>query len=1195
MVRLADRNQNATDVLEYGLDMTHQLTFESFFEEITANLPHRWQSDLSAPSECGSRLIRIPTGFGKTLGVVAVWLWHRVVQKDESWPRRLVWCLPLRVLVEQTEYEVRSALGRAGCLWDGKNEHHGKVGIHLLMGGADANQWYLHPEHEAVLIGTQDMLLSRAMNRGYACPRARWPMEFGLLSQDALWVMDEVQLMDVGLATSGQLQSFRDEDLRGKETFRPCHTWWMSATLQPDWLKKSPDTKNLSEALESSTYRIEETRRTGHLWSDVHRPLEVIEFEHPKALASRVAEAHLRRQTDADEMGPTIVVVNTVSRCVETWEALKKSRPLQDHGTDLRLVHSRFRPFDRKGWRDEFLNRKACNEPSNRIIVSTQVVEAGVDISTSLLFTELAPWPNLVQRFGRSARWGGTGRVIVADFGYAKEMNEKMAAPYSLVELEASLRVLHELVNVAPRHLEEFEESHPDLLPRLYPYEPRHLLLRHELDELFDTSSDLSGADIDISRFIRSGDERDVQVFWAEVQDGGEPSPSRKPNREELCSVPFLRAQEWLCGIGRSEKLSDGKRAWVWDWLTREWRSASRRDLYPGQTVLVDARVGGYSHEQGWDKSLRGMVEPVSMSEDAHYEDRPCWKWDRTKGGWEPSQRRIRRSCPEDDSNDSEDDESLSVLGDWQTIAAHGLQVGSEIDRIATLVSPNMRTLLNLAGRWHDLGKSHPAFQGCIQSDDRPHRDDIAKAPDRAWPCNQKNMYRISEHEQRQGFRHELASTLALFAILQRHQPEHEALLGPWQEWLNALGEMKPAATATSEPSAIEQEILELNAAQFDLLAYIVCAHHGKVRMAWHSGPSDQKAKDTQLRIRGVRNGDLLPPVTLALGNENFHQLPATKLDLSPAEIGLSIRTGRSWTERTICLLENYGPFCLAWLETLLRVADQRASKGPVSDTLLAESQLNDQGAEDVQTELETSNQALARSDHGGTPATSSASDSEPRGELHGYGRGASGRDLDSGTTRAPYGATRYVETEVGILSYQALAPLLAERVGHAEFDISVRKFAELRIEDLLLELHRRVCGDLLPRIAGRWRVRNVRTGAHTPPQYWRVPMQMREFAANLDERLSNIENDEQSQSLRDLAFAEGRFLHIHPFEDFNGRVARLFLIELLHRMELPVIDTATRTSDERKNYFQALRAYDRNDPRPLIGIWKKRLSEAAA
>ena len=42
------------------------------------------------------------------------------------------------------------------------------------------------------------MLLSRALNRGYGMSRYRWPMHFGLLNNDCLWVMDEVQLMGRG-------------------------------------------------------------------------------------------------------------------------------------------------------------------------------------------------------------------------------------------------------------------------------------------------------------------------------------------------------------------------------------------------------------------------------------------------------------------------------------------------------------------------------------------------------------------------------------------------------------------------------------------------------------------------------------------------------------------------------------------------------------------------------------------------------------------------------------------------------------------------------------------------------------------------------------------------------------------------------------------------------------------------------------
>ena len=1171
--------------------MTQRLSFEALFEEATSRQPYQWQIDLSKPLECGNQLIRIPTGFGKTLGVLTVWLWHRVVRRDESWPRRLVWCLPMRVLVEQTEREVRSLLDAVDHLWDGKSAHSGKVGVHLLMGGISDNQWHRYPEHEAVLIGTQDMLLSRAMNRGYACPRARWPMEFGLLSQDALWVMDEVQLMDVGLSTSAQLQAFRDQDAQAAISFRPCHTWWMSATLQPDWLKVSPDTEEISIALEPNTVRIPRENRSGHLWDDVSRPIETVSCANTKVLASQIVESHSRRRSESDNKGPTLVVVNTVKRAVETWEALKKDRVLKEKGTDLRLVHSRFRPIDRKRWTNEFLNRESCTQTVDRIIVSTQVIEAGVDISTSLLFTELAPWPSLVQRFGRCARWGGTGKVIIVDFGHDSQRN---ALPYSVDDLDASRAALGKFTDVGPGQLEQFEEAHPELLKSLYPFDTRHLLLRHEIDELFDTSSDLSGADIDISRFIRSGDERDVQVFWETVDQGNQPSTSRKPNREELCSVPFVEARQWLFGAGKSENLAEGKRAWVWDWLGREWRRANRRDIYPGQTVLVEASVGGYSNEKGWNGSLREQVEPVAVSQKKQSVNQPCWKWNQKAGGWELGERQIQQDCPEHESDDAEDDESLSISGEWQTIATHGLEVGVEADRIAAVLCSDLRSLLSLAGRWHDLGKAHPAFQGCIQADDRPARDDLAKAPNKAWPCSPRNMYRIDEHEQRRGFRHELASTLGLFAVLQRHLPEHEALLGPWVEWLDVLGKEGTADRNVSDPNAVEQEILELSAGDFDLLAYLVCAHHGKVRMAWHTSPSDQKAEDSEMRIRGVRNGDVLPPIHIASRTGHNCELPPASLDLSPSEIGLSHRTGRSWSERALNLLEKYGPFSLAWLETLLRVADQRASAKQVSDTLLLAHQHIERGTDNVGNGMGASDSPMAESSAGGASEATSRSNSGSRRQLYGHGGRAGRRGMDSSTTRAPYGATRYIETRLGILSYQELAPLIAEKVALTEFDIFEREFAELSIERLLLELHRRVCDELLPDMAGRWRTREVTVGSHNPPSYWRVPVLMREFSADLEARLSNVGTDLSAELAGDLVFAEGRLLHIHPFEDFNGRVTRLFLIELLLRMDLPIMDTATRSLEERDKYFEALRAYDRNDPQPLIAIWQHRISNAA-
>lgn len=909
------------------------MNYETFFAKIANHeKPYKWQINLATANDCANRLIRIPTGFGKTLGVLSTWLFHRLQRNNEQWPRRLVWCLPMRVLVEQTEQVIRDALGSLGLLWEEGMAHSGRVGVHLLMGGVGSGEWHLHPEHCAVLIGTQDMLLSRAMNRGYASPRARWPMEFGLLNQDCLWVMDEVQLMDVGLATSAQLQAFRSDDENSGKSPRPCFTWWMSATLQRRWLTKSPDTTEMTESLPQSDIPAE--GRTGRLWDDVSKACRLETIKDEKDLAALIAREHELNGFGA--AGITLVVLNTVDRAAKAFQTLKKEKALKDQNTEIRLIHSRFRPAERSAWRQDILHRGACAPGTNRIIISTQVVEAGVDISAAVLISELAPWASLVQRFGRCARWGGAAKIVVADLmaGMAsvalenakakhakaqsagkkpKPLDEdelvdstetKAAMPYGLAETRAARTAVERLSNVAPIHLEDFEEKNQDLLQSLYPFEPKHLLLRHELNELFDTSPDLSGADIDISRFIRSGEERDLHIFWSEVSIDG-PGPDLRPVRDALCAVPFLKAREWLCGKKRYAK-SNGMRAWVWDWLAGQWRAAEMRDLFPGQTVMVANDCGGYDPLTGWDPENKKTVKPVDAA----------------------------KPLPAELADASQDDESMSALH-WQTIAVHGRQTGIVAKAIAESLPSDHAMLFEIAGRWHDAGKVHPAFNNSIAGDNRPSRNDLAKAPKSAWlPAHQ--LYPMDGESRRAGFRHEIASVLCLMEVLKRHNPDHEALLGPWRELLQAAGMAEQVAnTADRPPSALEKELLTLNAEQFNMVAYLICAHHGKVRLAWHACPADQAAGDHRPRIRGLREGDLLPPLTLVGPDNSFHLLPQITLNLSLASAGLSPRTGPSWTERVLTLLKTHGPFVLAWLEALMRAADQRASRMIVPDELL--------------------------------------------------------------------------------------------------------------------------------------------------------------------------------------------------------------------------------------------------------------------
>ncbi len=72
--------------------------FVEFFKIATGRDPYPYQRSFAEDGELPD-LLNVPTGVGKTATAILGWLYRRST-KPESTPRRLVYCLPMRVHIK---------------------------------------------------------------------------------------------------------------------------------------------------------------------------------------------------------------------------------------------------------------------------------------------------------------------------------------------------------------------------------------------------------------------------------------------------------------------------------------------------------------------------------------------------------------------------------------------------------------------------------------------------------------------------------------------------------------------------------------------------------------------------------------------------------------------------------------------------------------------------------------------------------------------------------------------------------------------------------------------------------------------------------------------------------------------------------------------------------------------------------------
>lgn len=121
-------------------------------------------------------------------------------------------------------------------------------------------------------------------------------------------------------------------------------------------------------------------------------------------------------------------------------------------------------------------------------------------------------------------------------------------------------------------------------------------------------------------------------------------------------------------------------------------------------------------------------------------------------------------------------------------------------------------------------------------------------------------------------------------------------------------------------------------------------------------------------------------------------------------------------------------------------------------------------------------------------------------------------------------------------------------------------------------------------------------SGKEAPPYY-----QLHELIINLchdlEERLKHLPRpDEESfiiEVIELLAWFQHRFVYIHPFQDYNGRIARMLTSLILLKLNLPPIELKADTGLDRSRYLKAMQKGDGGNLTSLETLINNALTES--
>lgn len=413
--------------------------------------PFPWQLRLLDQLLGGSlpRSLDIPTGLGKT-ATMAIWLIARAL--GAPLPRRLIYVVDRRAVVDQATdvaLRLRDWVAADPQLQDGLGLRGRPLPISTLRGQfVDNREWLEDPSDPAIVVGTVDMVGSRLLFQGYGTSRKMRPYHAGLVGNDALVVLDEAHLVPPFERLLESI-AFNRADLGPVAAAKlasppPLRLLSLSATGR----SHSGQPFDLDDA--DLRHRVVDQRLSAT------KRLTMAELPAGVDLSTAVAQ----RAWDLAEHGalPVRCIVYTTSRdCAEkalaalrTLAGLHKLGKGQEPAADVELLVGGRRVFERgaAATRLQALGFLAGTDTPRRrpaFLFSTSAGEVGVDLDADHMVCDLVPWERMVQRLGRVNRRGqgdACVQVVVEPLPDKAEPAD-LARRQSLLALVHRLPVLH--------------------------------------------------------------------------------------------------------------------------------------------------------------------------------------------------------------------------------------------------------------------------------------------------------------------------------------------------------------------------------------------------------------------------------------------------------------------------------------------------------------------------------------------------------------------------------------------------------------------------------------------------------------------------------------------------------------------------------------------------------------------------------